>query len=157
MLLWIAFVAGLTSTPALADEPEPAEEIAPYVTRVIPGCKLFDVPMIGQVCGYQFLDDWKTVAAADAELVLRRGEVLALAQARDAERDRADVLAEALRLREDMLGHLVAELDTERGRLIDLDRKYQKERGAPWHAWVGWGVATVAVSALAGVLLAETN
>lgn len=158
-LLSIAFALGATSTPALADQDAGVdagpEAAAPYVTQVIPACKVFDVPMLGPVCGYQFLDDWKAVARADAELVRRRAEVLALEAQRDAERDRAVALEEALQVRADQVGHLVVELDAERARLLELDRKYQDARGTPWHAWVGWGVATVAAGVIAGVLLSE--
>lgn len=158
MLLSIAFVAGLTSTPALADDaPDAGADDAPYVTVIVPRCKVYDVPVIGEVCGYIYLDDWKAVAAADAELVLRRAEVKALAAARDAERDRADANADAITLREDLVESLTSELDDERRRYLELDRRYQEARGTPWHAWVGWGIAAVAVGALAGFAIAEVS
>lgn len=158
-MLLIASALGATSTPALADPGAgsgtgSAEDAGdPYVTQIVPTCRVFVVPSVGEICGYQFLDDWKTVADADAELVLRRAEVKALAEQRDAERARAEALDDALDSREVLIGTLSKSLAEERTRYLDLDDKYQHARSTSWTTWLGWGVAAVAASALAGAIL----
>lgn len=152
-VLLTVFALGATSIPALADPATDEAADAPYQTQVVPTCRVFQVVGIGDVCGYQFLDDWRAVAAADAELVLRRSEVKTLAEARDAERARADALDDALDGREALIKTLNTSLADERTRYLDLDSKYQRARSSHWTTWVGWGVAAVVGSALAGALL----
>lgn len=140
------------STSALADDTD--DGAAPYQTQVIPTCRVFIVPSVGEICGYQYLDDWRAVARADAELVLLRSKVVLLEGALAAERERGDLLAQALDVREGTVATLVASLAAERTNLIDLDRKYQDARTAPnWMGRIGWSAAIVVGGVLAGVLV----
>lgn len=155
-LLSIAFVLGATSTPTLAEPDAGAEDAGePYQVQIVPRCKVYQVPGVGEICGYLFLDDWRAVATADAELVLRRAEVDALTKERDAERERGDKLDSALESREILIGKLSTSLEDERKRFLELDEKYQRARGTRWTTWVAWGLAACAASALAGIILAD--
>jgi hypothetical protein len=146
--LSIAFAIGATSA-AQADEPK-------YVPRLVPPCKIYVVPKVGEVCGYADIEDWKTVLRIDAELVHSR---TFLEQAkRHAEnlasqiqtlQGQVHAYGESIKILTERNAKLTADL-------IALDRKYQDERVTPrWGSPVAWAIAAVSTAVLGGFLLAQ--
>lgn len=124
--------------------------------QIIPPCTRYVLLAGGEVCGYRDLEDWRTVARADAELVACRA-------AEEPEAKRADLLASQaadlrLALEAERRAGEIQEADRTRLRdeLIALDRKYQAERVKPrvggrlgWVVAAGLGTGLVFVSAVA--------
>jgi hypothetical protein len=137
----------VTSTRAQADE-------QPYKPAIVPECKSFIVPGVGEVCGFLDVEDWKKVLKADAELVHSRGRL------KKEEARAANLMAQVKSLRDQVAVYaetqhaLVAQNDKLTKDLIDLDKKYQDERVRPrWGSPVAWTIAAVSTSILAGVLI----
>ena len=146
-MLSIAFVLGLTSSPALAD---PA-----YQPQTLPSCKVYKTPA-GDVCGYLDIADWKLVLAADAELVHSRVQLKINA---DLE---ATLTLQLTELRGQVTTYagsqsiLVQRNSDLTKQLLDLDLKYQQERVKPgWGSPLAWTIAGVSTSILAGVLISS--
>lgn len=119
-----------------------------------PNCTKYLIAVGGLVCGYENIEDWKTVLRADAELTDLR-ERLKSEQQRSAllteQLDQAVKEAVARAGAESVLKTQNTKLTND---LIALDEKYQKERVKPtWGSPVAWTIAGVSTAMLAGILL----
>lgn len=142
-MLSIAFVLGVTSIPARADDV--------YQPKNFPTCKVYKVVGIGEVCGFLDIEDWKKVLAADAELVHAReklkneeSKVLNLAELNKLLHVEVDAYAASQKLLVERNSKLTQDL-------IDLDKKYQGERVKPrFGSPVAWTIAGVSAAILVG-------
>lgn len=129
-------------------------EAGPYQVQIVPACTRYVLLAGGEVCGYRDIEDWRTVARADAELVACRAQ-------EEPERRRADLMAAQvadlrLAVEAERRAGEIQEADRSRLRadLIALDRKYQDERVKPR---VGGGAAWAVSAGLAvGLAVATT-
>lgn len=144
--LSIAFVLGVTSIQAQADDP--------YQPVNLPACKVFKTTAGKEVCGFENIDDWKAILHVDAELTHVRAQLQAVAvRTLDLEKkiDLLNTQISAYAQNQLVLSQRDDKLTKE---LIDLDKKYQDERVKPrWGNPVAWTIAGVSTAILAGFVI----
>ncbi len=122
----------------------------------MPACTKFVVRDVGTICGYADVADWKRVLEVDAELVHQR------VVAKQAGERASNLALQVTSLQGQIVTYaksqelLLARTEKLSVDLIALDKKYQDERVKPrWGSALAWGVAAVASSLLAGVVIAK--
>lgn len=127
-----------------------------YEPQVVPACTKYTVPGVGTICGYANIEDWKAVLEADAELVLRREQAKKEAARADALDLQVKSLQDQVRTYAKTQVMLVGRTEKLTVDLVALDKKYQNERArSSWGSPVGWTLAAVSTSLLAGMLISQ--
>jgi hypothetical protein len=134
----------------------PRADEGAYKPRIVPSCKVYAVPGVGDVCGFAKLEDWKLVLDADSELYAKR-EGLRLERLRTADLTiQVESLEGQIKEYEGAQKVLIAGHDKLVADLLSLDEKYQNERVKPrWGNPIAWSVAALSVAVLGGFLLSD--
>ena len=131
--------------PAYADDK--------YVPKLIPPCTLIPIPGIGQVCGYEDIEEYKKLLLLDAELVAARAQLKESAKNIDALKDQHMLFFEQITLLEDTRNKCIERDHALTTKLIQLDLRYQKARARPnWGSPLAWGIAIATTAGLVGVI-----
>ena len=147
MLLSIV-LTGATSS-ARADDPVPDPEI-------IPACIVYQVPGIGQVCGYADIADVRAVYTADADLVASRALLTLERRKTEAMERAAGLHGEQLAACDRLSGALSVREKELTAALIDENRKLERERAKPrFGNPIAWTVAAASVAVLLGYVAAD--
>jgi hypothetical protein len=134
----------------------PRADEGAYKPRIVPSCKVYVVPGVGEVCGFVKLEDWKIVLDADSELFAKREE-LRLERLRTTDLTiQVEALDGQVKVYAGVQKFVVERNDKLFADLLSLDEKYQNERVKPrWGSPLAWGTAAVSLAVLGGFLLAS--
>lgn len=127
-----------------------AEDLRP---KNLPQCVKYTVAA-GVVCGYEDLEDWKSVLRADAELTLLREKLKSEKAASEQVAIQLQAAIAEAGAREHGETILKEQNDKLTKDLIKLDEKYQTERVKPaWGSPIAWTIAGVSTAILAGFVV----
>lgn len=118
----------------------------------MPECEVYDVPGVGEVCGYHDVAQWRLILAADSELVMRRAEVKELSDKVETLHVQVGALEGALRASRAARAIYEADAKDLASRLKATNKALEEAKVDPGRSY-GWIAAGVLATALASVIV----